>query len=98
MLERYFQGNLIRELRDMFPGCLVLKNDPDYIQGIPDLTVLFGKHWALLECKRSADEPHRPNQDYYVSKADEMSFARFICPENKEEVLRELQQAFRDRR
>lgn len=95
MLERNFQASLIRELKDIFPGCLVLKNDPEYIQGVPDLTILFGPHWALLECKRSENEPHRPNQDYYVSKADGMSFARFICPENKEEVLYELQEAFR---
>lgn len=95
MLERNFQSNLIRELKDIFPGCLIVKNDPEYLQGFPDLTILFGKHWALLECKRSEEEPHRPNQDYYINKADGMSFARFIYPENKEEVLHELQQAFR---
>jgi len=95
MLERNFQASLIRELKDIFPGCIVLKNDPEYLQGFPDLIILFNDHWALLECKRSENEPHRPNQDYYVNKGDQMSFARFIYPENKEEVLDELQQAFR---
>ena len=98
MLERDFQSALIRELKDIFPGCIVLKNDPEYIQGFPDLTILFGKRWALLECKRSENESRRPNQEYYILKANQMSFARFIYPENKEEVLRELQQAFRARR
>jgi len=98
MLERNFQASLIRELKDIFPGCIIVKNDPEYLQGFPDLTIFFGEHWALLECKRSENEPHRPNQDYYINKADEMSFARFIYPENKEEVLYELQQAFRARR
>ena len=98
MLESAFQNSLIRELKDIFPGCIIMKNDSEYIQGIPDLTILFGPHWAFLECKRSIDEPRRPNQEYYISKANEMSFARFICPENKEEVIHELQQAFRVRR
>ena len=95
MLERKFQASLIKELKDIFPGCIIMKNDSEYTQGIPDLTILYGKHWAFLECKRSLDEAHQPNQDYYISKANGMSFARFICPENKEEVLYELQQAFR---
>lgn len=93
-LERDFQSKLIREIKERFPGCVVMKNDPNYIQGIPDLTVLYGKHWASLETKRSANAKHRPNQDYYVDKLDSMSFSRFICPENKEEVLGELQSAF----
>ena len=82
----------------MFPGCLVLKNDPNYIQGFPDLTVLYRDKWALLESKRETKASHRPNQDYYVELADGMSFARFICPENKQEVLNELQQAFQSGR
>lgn len=98
MLESKFQSRLIQELREMFPGCLVLKNDPNYIQGFPDLTVLYEDKWALLEAKRESDASHRPNQDFYVNKANQMSFARFICPENKEEVLHELQQAFQSRR
>lgn len=94
MLENKFQAKLIKELKNMFPGCLVLKNDPNYIQGFPDLTVLYEDKWALLEAKREEDASHRPNQDFYISMADKMSFARFICPENKQEVLNELQQAF----
>lgn len=93
-LERDFQSKLIKELKTRFPGCVVMKNDPNYIQGIPDLIILYKDHWATLETKRSNKASHRPNQDYYVSKLDEMSFSRFICPENKEEVLRELQLSF----
>lgn len=92
--ENEFQSGLIKEIKRMFPGCMVLKNDPNYIQGFPDLTVLYDDKWAVLEVKRSANASKRPNQGYYVDKLDGMSFSRFICPENKEEVLRELQQVF----
>ncbi len=90
-LERDFQAKLIMELKVRFQGCMVLKNDSSYIQGIPDLLVLYKDRWATLECKRSTTASHRPNQEYYVGLMDEMSFSRFICPENKDEVLNELQ-------
>lgn len=92
--ESEFQAKLIRELKTRFPGCIVLKNDPTYIQGMPDILILYENRWAALECKRSATSSHQPNQDYYVNRLNEMSFARFIFPENKETVLHELQQAF----
>lgn len=92
--ESEFQAKLIRELKTRFPGCIVLKNDPTYIQGMPDILILYESRWAALECKRSATSSHQPNQDYYVNRLNEMSFARFIFPENKETVLHELQQAF----
>ena len=92
--ESQFQGKLIYRLREMFPGCIVLKNDANYIQGFPDLTILWKNKWALLECKRSREAPKRPNQQYFIDRGNEMSFARFICPENEEEVLHDLQQAF----
>ena len=94
-LERDFQSKLIKRLKDEFEGCVVLKNDSSYIQGIPDLLVLFNDKWAMLECKRSSSASHRPNQEYYVDLLDKMSFSRFICPENEEEVLHDLEQAFR---
>lgn len=93
-LERDFQAKLIKELKNMFEGCVVLKNDSSYIQGIPDLTVFYKDKWATLECKRSSTASHRPNQKYYVDLMDKMSFSRFICPENKDEVLNELQKIF----
>ncbi len=94
-LESEFQAKLIKELKLIFPGCIVTKLDSAYIQGIPDLLILYKNKWATLECKKNANASRRPNQDYYVGKMNEMSFSRFICPENKEEVLNDLQQAFR---
>ena len=93
-LEKDFQANLIKELKTMFPGCLVIKLDSSYIQGIPDLLILYKDRWGTLECKKSASASKRPNQEYYVGLMNEMSFSRFICPQNKEDVLHELQQTF----
>ena len=93
-LESKFQAQLIKDLKRLFPGCVVLKNDPNYIQGIPDLTIFYKDKWATLEVKKDAKASHQPNQDYYVSSMNEMSFSRFIYPENKSEVLHDLQQSF----
>lgn len=95
MLESNFQAKLIKDLKALFPGCIVTKNDAGYIQGIPDLLILYRDKWAALECKKSSCAKKQPNQEYYVGLMDEMSFSRFICPENREEVLYELQQAFK---
>ena len=94
MLENAFKTGLVKELKSRFPGCIVLHADPNEIQGIPDLVVLYEDTWAALEGKKSATASHRPNQDYYVRQMDEMSFASFIYPENKEEVLNELARSF----
>lgn len=95
MLESKFQSNLIKDIKDLFPGCIVMKNDSSYIQGIPDLLILYKNKWASLEVKRSEKASRRPNQEYYVEKMDDMSFARFIYPENREEVLNELYKSFK---
>lgn len=95
VLERDFQAQLVKDLQNLFPGCIVLKQDARYKQGIPDLLILFRNKWASLECKRSKNAPRRPNQKYYIDLLNKMSFARLIYPENKEKVLNELQQAFK---
>lgn len=89
-LERVFQKDLVKEIKEKLKGCIVMKNDSSYIQGIPDWIILFKDKWALLEVKKSAKARKQPNQEYYVNKANAMSFARFIFPENKDEVLRDL--------
>lgn len=94
MLENKFQSKLIKELKKEFPGCMILKNDPTYIQGVPDLLVLYKDKWCALEVKKSATAKHQPNQDYYVDKMNEMSHSAFIYPENKDQVLDNLRKAF----
>ena len=94
MKEREFQKKLIAELKKRFPGCIVLKNDPTYIQGVPDLTIFYKDKWATLEVKQTMNSSIQPNQVYFVKLMNEMSFSKFISPENKEEILNELQQAF----
>lgn len=98
MLERDYQASLIRKLKSVFPGCVVLKNDSAYKQGIPDLLILWNEYWAALEVKVSAKARVQPNQRYYVEQMHEMSFAAFIYPENEEDVFHDLQQAFASRR
>ena len=87
-LESGFQDKLIKELKQLLPGSLVFKMDQ--IQGLPDLLILYKDKWASLECKRSATAKRQPNQEYYVKLMNEMSFSRFISPENREEVLNEI--------
>lgn len=91
-LESGFQDGLMDDLQALFPGCMTFKMDQ--IQGLPDVLVLYRDKWASLECKRGTQSVHQPNQDYYVDLMNEMSFSRFIDKNNKEEVLRELQEAF----
>lgn len=97
-LETPFQTRLIKELRDIFPGCVILKGDANHLQGVPDLAIFWYDRYALLECKSSMTATHRPNQDYYVDLVHSWSFAAFIYPENKDQVLGELQQAFKSGR
>lgn len=94
MKESKFQKEVIDEIKSKFPEAIIMKNDPNYIQGIPDLTILCGDKWATLEIKKSRNAAHQPNQDHYVEKMNSMSFSAFIFPENKEEVLNELAQSF----
>lgn len=94
MKESAFQAKLIREIKKRFPGAIVLKNDPNYIQGFPDLTVLYKDRWAVLEIKQREKASHQPNQDFYILQADKMSVGRFVYPENMMEVLDDLARSF----
>ena len=92
--ESDFQSDLIKQIKKELPGSLVLKNDSGYLQGIPDLVVMHGEKYALLEVKKSSSEPHQPNQDYYIEKAQKESFGGFIFPENKKQILSEMYEYF----
>lgn len=95
VLERHYQPTVIARLRELLPGCLVLKNDPGYLQGIPDLVFFYEDRWGMLEVKPSIFASYRPNQEYYIDLLNSMSYAQMICPENEEEVYLEIQRTFR---
>jgi hypothetical protein len=98
MAERHYQAALIKRLRDLFNGIVILKNDSSYMQGVPDLILLYGPYWAMLEVKADKASSFQPNQEYYLELMNEMSFAACVYPENESEVMRALQQTFRVRR
>jgi len=93
--ENEYQAVLIKKIKKRWPDAFVMKNDPNYIQGVPDLCVLNGGHWAMLETKRDEHEHHQPNQDHYVEKLNEMSYSSFIFPQNEEEVLDAMERVFK---
>lgn len=96
MLENKFQSDLIKDLGILFDGCLILKNDANYKQGIPDLIIIYSDRYAFLEVKRTKDAHHQPNQDYYVNKINQMGgYANFVYPENKQQILNDLLEYFR---
>lgn len=94
MIESNFQKGLKKEIKERFPGSYVLKNDPNGIQGIPDLTILYKDKWAMLEVKKDKKAPHQPNQDYHVKQLNDMSYAAFVFPENKESIINDLERLF----
>ena len=95
--ENRFQASLVKEISEKLPGSFVLKNDGSNVpQGFPDLLILYKDKWGSLECKKDKSAKKQPNQEYYVDALDAMSFSRFISPENKEEVLNEMEKAFRN--
>jgi hypothetical protein len=96
--ERHYQAALIKKLRRLFNGIIILKNDSSYMQGVPDLILLYGPYWAMLEVKFNKASPFQPNQEYYLELLNSMGFAACIYPENESEVLSALQQAFGLRR
>ena len=92
-LESGFQDSLVKQIKKILPGSMVFKMDQ--IQGLPDLLILYKNKWASLECKRTATAKRQPNQEYYVNLMNEMSFSRFINPQNKDDILDELLKKFK---
>jgi hypothetical protein len=99
--ESRFRDDFNEELKHLFPGAILLKNDSSYLQGVPDWTFLWEDRWAAFELKGSYKDFRSnriPNQAYYVGQMNAMSFASFVYPENKDEVLDGLQHAFQPAR
>lgn len=99
MQERDYQTGLIKKIRRDLSGCLILKNNSAYLQGVPDLTIFYGPRWGMLEVKpkkpRPGTDDFEPNQEWYIEEIDKMSFCRCIYPSNEREVLRGLYKTLR---
>lgn len=91
--ERDIQPRIIKRVEERLPGCIIFKGDTRFRQGTPDLIILHKDKWAMLEVKKSSSASRQPNQEYYISKLNEMSYAAFIHPGNEEEVLNDLQRS-----
>lgn len=96
--ESDFQKKLMDKIETEFPGCVIMKNDASYKQGFPDWIVLYDRHWAIIEAKKSKDAKKQPNQSYYIDMLNDMSYAKFAYPENEEEILNDLRKTFRPNR
>lgn len=89
-----FKAHLVKEIARRFPDCVIFNQDPNAThQGIPDLLILHGARWAMLETKGATKAKREPNQEYWVDAYNNMAFAAFISPENEGEILDALQQA-----
>lgn len=97
MLEGKYKTKLSKRIEQRLPGAVILKQDPNLLQGISDLLILWEFVWAALEVKAYRGAPDRPNQGYYVDLLNELSYAAVIYPENEEEILDELESALRAR-
>lgn len=94
-LESEFQAKLVKRFEEeLLPGCMVLVKPGYYVQGFPDLLILYKNQWAALEVKRSMSAPYEPNQEWYIGELDGMGFAAMICPENSKEIIDEVLRAF----
>lgn len=95
MRESEFQRKLIKKIEERLPGCIVMKNDANYRQGFPDLSIFYGNRWATLEVKANGSAHHQPNQDYWVSRCSDMSYSAFIFPENEEVILDDMERSLK---
>lgn len=92
--EGRFKEEFSNELSFLFPDIVMLKNDEQMLQGVPDMLLLFEDKWAMLEFKANENSAVQPNQRYYVGLFNTMSYSTFVFPENRDEVLEELSRHF----
>lgn len=94
ILEKDFQKLFLDKVKLLKPGAIILKNDARYRQGIPDWIVLHITGTFVFEIKAHSKASKQPNQHYYIGQLQKMGyFARFVYPENMQEVLDEIQRS-----
>ncbi len=95
MLESEFKKRTIQRIKDRLPSLdLDFINTKPFNRSMPDTFVIGPWCWAALEFKRSEDADQQANQDYHIERLNRKGYARFVFPENVEEVLDDLEAVF----
>jgi len=96
MLESAFKKNFITELNvRLAPIDLEYIHTRSHNRSFPDLLILGpGSTWAALEFKAAEEADHQPNQAWYINRLNHWAYATFMYPENREEVLGDLEKLF----
>lgn len=73
-------------------GCFVvtMQAGPGVPLGTPDIFFCYEGFYGFLEVKASQKAKYQPYQKEQIEKLNEWSWCRVICPENYEEVCKEL--------
>lgn len=89
-MEKRLQRQIIDFLKSR--GCWVMKTQ--VIAGTPtgtaDIFFCIEGYYGWIEVKAAKKSKHQPLQDEFIAKMNEWSWARFVYPENWEEVKLEL--------
>lgn len=95
MLESKFKEKFFEEFKAKVPQTGILYKASFSKRSYPDV-VLLGPNgrWAVLEFKRAEKAARRIHQALHIEILSEMGYARFVSPENSEEVIRELEAYF----
>lgn len=91
MRESKFKALFLADIQETFPDAILVTNTNNGIQGFPDTTI-FGERSrvAHLEFKDAWNAKVQPNQPEYIMDLNKKSFARFVYPENADEVTEDL--------
>lgn len=89
-LEKDFQAKFLTKLRKLGCKCYKQQMNATTRAGTPDVIVLLGPVWIMLEFKKAKNSPKRPGQQRNIDWANEVSFGWFVDPSCADEVYEQI--------